>query len=272
MRPVEKAPEKAFWHDDWYYFITMKTKIGMHKRSLFPTVLLLLIMSTIFSCSGDSGSGENDSEQTGEDILISSTDTSNTRIEFMGDTIVTKQVDEGLSSLSARDLVPGTLAFKVPEEMRVGQRYDAFFRIIQQEGEAVLFEDIDSAGYTIKVIKVGSRMKATLYDPSNGRNFEITTRSSEEQKVSAASVTVWRWHIQPLRKGTHTLIAKVSVKVFDEVGEAYRDIPVYEGEITVTGSPGYTFSTFFSKHWQWLFGTLFIPLFIWLYKKRKKTA
>lgn len=175
-------------------------------------------------------------------------------------------------SVDLLDLIPGKLAFDIPKKMKVGERYDVTFSITQSLNENILFKGLDSTKFEIRNIDVSSGMRVLIYDPEKGRNFEIHSQSANIQHVTSNKNTTWLWHIKPLKKGSHKIIAKVHATIYTERGTE-REINqiVFNEEINVEATPVFTLSNFFTNHWQWLFGTLLIPFFVYFYKKRKKS-
>lgn len=244
----------------------MKSK---KRRYLFISLTLFLFILSACGASGnydEMASQEGDSNET---INNKSTVEEDAGEEATREGITLDNLEK-TNSVDLLDLIPGKLAFDIPKQMKVGDRYDVTFSITQSLNEEILFNGLDSTKFEIRNIDVSSGMRVLIYDPEQGRNFEIHSQSANIQHVTSNKNTTWLWHIKPLKKGSHKIIAKVHATIYTERGTE-REINqiVFNEEINVEATPSFTLSNFFKSHWQWLFGTLLIPLFVYLYKKRK---
>lgn len=220
-------------------------------------VLPVLILSLLYSCGANSDIDESQYNEKFDEQVSDESSSDNLK---------------RTSSVDVIDLIPGKLAFDFPREMKVGERYDVIFSITKSLNNEVLFKGLDSAKFEIRNIEVSSGMRVLLYDPEpeGSKNFDISTKD-KVLFVSNDRNTKWLWHVKPLKKGTHTIIVKVFATVYDERGTE-REISqeVFKEKIQVEATPSFTFSNFFKKHWQWLFGTLLIPIFVYFYRKKEK--
>jgi len=167
-------------------------------------------------------------------------------------------------------LVRGKIGYDIPDTMKVGNQYKTTVSISKSLNDSILFLNIDSSGFTTEEIKVSSKVKVSLIDPTLNKNFDIVPLSTEEQLVDVTSNTIWLWNITPLRMGKNELLLRATVKVISDLGETPKDIPVFEKIITVQASPIFAIGQFLGDNWQWIAGTMIIPLLIWRYNKRKK--
>jgi hypothetical protein len=167
-------------------------------------------------------------------------------------------------------LVTGKLAYSIPDTMKVGKVYKAVVSATEALNDSILFMNLDSSEFIKKEIKIFSKVKASLIDPSNGKKFTIMALNSEEQFVDATSNTTWAWNITPIKKGENELMLRVTVKILSYVGEVQKDVPVFEKTILVKASPLVTIKAFFINYWQWIFGTILIPFVIWFFKTGKE--
>jgi hypothetical protein len=122
-------------------------------------------------------------------------------------------------------------------------------------------------------IWVSSRLKIVLFDPTGRNNFEINALNTEEQSVNDYANTLWEWNVIPIKSGNNPLVMRATVKVLDEFGENYRDIPVFEKRVKVKASPLASLAMFLANYWQWVVTVIAIPLVTYLYrsiKNRKK--
>lgn len=164
-------------------------------------------------------------------------------------------------------LVRGKIAYDIPGHMKIDSTYKVLVTITKAESDRILFSGLDSSHFTKDSIKISSRVKMILIDPSGDDDFKIIPLSSEEQLVDDSSNTVWNWSIIPLRAGENNIVIRASAKVLDRLGENYRDIQVFEKSISIQSSPFRNVKQFFFDNWQWLLSVIVIPLVIWGYKK-----
>ena len=170
-------------------------------------------------------------------------------------------------------LVKGKMAFNISDTMEIEKNYKAIVSITKAMNDSILFQNINRGHFEKENIKISSRVKVLLIDPSGLQNFSITSLNTEEQLVDDSTNTVWKWNIIPRRSGDHELIIRTTVKVLDELGENYKDITVFEKKIKVNSSIAISAKRFFTDNWQWLSGVCFIPLITWgfsRYTRQKK--
>ena len=120
-------------------------------------------------------------------------------------------------------------------------------------------------------IKVSSFMKVTLH----GEGFRFDPFSDEEQPLLDLpdhNFTQWEWDVTPENSGWHSLVLSVKavIKISNRPDVNY-DYPVLERKIYVKINPVQTTKSFIGKYWQWIIGTILIPLIGWLYNRWRKT-
>jgi hypothetical protein len=121
---------------------------------------------------------------------------------------------------------------------------------------------------TVRNIRVGNTMEVKLVETnSSEENFKINSLSSGVQSVEDdSSYTTWEWSVRPVKSGLHKLKMIVVIK-----GEGFtKDIPVYEDDIYIQSSTRFFVSQFVSKNWQWLAGSIIIPLIVFFWKRKDK--
>lgn len=170
-------------------------------------------------------------------------------------------------------LVRGKIAHDIPEQMKVGDDYRAIASVTKAMNDSILFAGLESEKMETEEIWVSSRVKIVLFDPTGRNNFEITALNTEEQTVNEYANTIWEWNVIPIKSGNNPLVMRATVKVLDEFGENYRDIPVFEKRVNVKASPLASLGMFLAKYWQWVATVIAIPLVTYVYrsiKNRKK--
>lgn len=169
----------------------------------------------------------------------------------------------------------GKMAYSVPDTMKVGNLYDITLRITKYEEDRVLIEGIDKnnnvkSKIVLNNIRVSSVMTALLIDVDS--NFSIKSTSTMEQNIEEFGFTEWNWVVKPIKSGENRLRLLIKVRVFTENGDYLKDIPVYDQKIKVQSNIQWTLKIWLGKYWQWLMSTIIIPVFIYFWKKRKKTS
>lgn len=164
----------------------------------------------------------------------------------------------------------GIVLYEIPDTMKIGNSYVAKLRISNGGGEIILEGiDIENKNKKIKVIKsrIGSIMGVKLSNIGNEKDFDIRLLNSEIQVIEdGRNYTSWEWVITPLKGGNKILKMVIIIKE----GDFVKDIPVYEDYIYIRSSPGFYLFGFIEKYWQWLIGTIIIPLFLFIWNRRKK--
>lgn len=169
----------------------------------------------------------------------------------------------------------GIIAYSVPTDMIVGQKYNVKVRITKdRSGKNVLVvgdrnipindASVDSK-ITIEDIRVEKTMTADLVCDTTA--FSIQSLSSKVQNIEDKGYTEWAWLVTPLKSGKGYLKLIVKVRID---GNVQKDIVVFDKNIEVKPDRVYSVKTWFGKYWQWLISTIIIPFIIWLYKRRKK--
>lgn len=172
-------------------------------------------------------------------------------------------------------LVKGKVAYSVPDTMEIEKNYRGTVSISKALNDSILFQDLDSTQFDDEEIKISSRVKVILMDPTGNKNFDIVALNTEEQLVDEISNTVWMWNITPVKAGNNELVIRATVKILDGLGENYKDIRVFERRIKVNASLVVITKQFVVDYWQFLSTAIFIPLIVWGYKKfneRKKDS
>ncbi len=193
----------------------------------------------------------------------------NIKVEDKTSQIIDNQLTENIT--------PGTMAYSVPEEMKVGNTYNIKLRISKDNNKIQLINgdrDITISDtsiksiVTIESIRVEPIMSAQLV--SDEKSFEIKSLSTEVQNIEESGYTEWQWLIKPLKGGENFLKLVVKVRVKEDGQEFYKDITVFDKKIPVKSNTIFTVKSFLSQYWQWIMTTVIIPLIIWFYKKRSE--
>lgn len=163
----------------------------------------------------------------------------------------------------------GVIAYNIPDTMKVGVEYIVRLRISKKmSGNLTVGLGERTNNLIVSDIRVGNTMEVKLIETSSSEeSFKIASLSSGIQNIEDdSSYTTWEWSIRPIKGGIHKLKMIVVIK-----GDNFtKDIPVYENEIYIQNSSIFIIKDFLSKNWQWLSGSIFIPLIVFSWKKREE--
>lgn len=174
----------------------------------------------------------------------------------------------------------GTIAYSVPDEMTVGEKYKITVRISKKKGteikktlilgerEIPISDETIESTATIENIRVSRTMTVKLLSKDGA--FEISPMSTDKQVLEDESYTEWSWVVKPIESGTNYLKMIITIKVEADGEESYKDIVVFDKNIKVKTNVSLGVKSWISEYWQWLMTTIIIPLVIFFYKKRNK--
>lgn len=153
---------------------------------------------------------------------------------------------------------------------RITRKYeeDLFFRGLGVEGRKKVMNYIDTYS-SIDSIKISSYVEVNLIDPK--KKFILNPLFDKKMKiVDSLSYSTWQWEVEPKKSGKYPLIVNVSTRIYDGYESNFDELKVYEKEILIQSNKSKSVAEFFSTYWQWLCGTLIIPMFLWLRKEHLK--
>ncbi|HKE83465.1 MAG TPA: hypothetical protein VKB50_06920 [Vicinamibacterales bacterium] len=177
------------------------------------------------------------------------------------------EIDEALGRL-----VTGQVAFNSPDRMRLGEtRTVALVASPEMDASTLSSELRQRIGGTdpiaVDTLQIAPVMEAQLEGASA---FAITALTPLRQPVSRAPPTEWRWSVRANETGTHPLHLTINA-IITVAGEPYqRSIDVLDRSIRVEISSSQRIGMFLETNWQWLLGTIAIPLGVWLWSERTK--
>jgi len=183
---------------------------------------------------------------------------------------ITDRFDEVDAALG--DLVVGRVAFNTPERMQFGEsRTIALIASPALDAATLSTELRDRIGGTdqiaVEMLQIAPLMEAQL---EGAPAFEITALTPTRQPVSRASPTEWRWAVRAAQTGTHTLHLTINAIII-VAGERYpRSLDVLNRDIEVDITVVQRVGMFVDNNWQWLLGTVVIPLGIWLWSQGRQ--
>ncbi|HKW99448.1 MAG TPA: hypothetical protein VJN43_17030 [Bryobacteraceae bacterium] len=166
-----------------------------------------------------------------------------------------------------KKLAPGRILYNPPSEMKVGVKERVEVRISKNQIED-LTQGLEGTGAPkIENLRAGDSMKVRL----TGDGFEIAALDSDEQLVSDDGFTQWCYDVTPVHSGERVLSLIVTVRIaVPGVPDAVRDYAPFTRTIHVHVNPIYSTARFIVGNWQWLVGTLVIPLAVLAWNRVKK--
>lgn len=186
--------------------------------------------------------------------------------------IIDKTVEDTTSS-------KGTIAYSVPNDMIVGNKYPIKVRITKNKGDEVNktlvlgdreipINDVShNSNITIENIRVERTMTTQLL--SEDGTFEISKMNTDNQIIEDDGYTEWGWVVVPLKSGTSYLKMVIKIKIVSGDETHYKDIVVFDKNIQVKANISLGVKSWISLYWQWVITTIITPLIIFLYKRKK---
>ena len=80
----------------------------------------------------------------------------------------------------------------------------------------------------------------------------------------------WRWNVTANEAGTQTLHLTIDAIVTIDGERFPRSLNVLDREIEVEITTMQQLSTFAETNWQWMAGTIVVPLSVWWWTNRRK--
>ena len=166
----------------------------------------------------------------------------------------------------------GNITYNAPDTMLLGDRHDIYLLLSPSQSAEQLQSQLQSRlGHPETLqsvqIKIAERMQATL----TGEGFEITPSEPQEQAVSGTEPTEWHWTVSSKEAGQQELQLDLYVLVvLKDSPPMPRKIRTFTKTIRVRVTLGRRLAGFVGDNWQWLWGTLLVPLAGWLWARRRK--
>lgn len=182
---------------------------------------------------------------------------------------IADRFDEVDSALG--ELVQGRIAFNTPERMQYGDsRSIALVASPAMDADTLSTELRNRIGRAdpieVATLQIAPLMEARL---EGAPAFEVTALTPLQQPVSRSAPTEWRWTVRAAQTGRHQLHLTINA-IITVGGERYpRSLDVLNRDIEVDITAGQRIGMFLGTNWQWLVGTVVIPLAVWLWSKRR---
>jgi hypothetical protein len=118
----------------------------------------------------------------------------------------------------------------------------------------------------VQKLQVAPLMEAQL---EGAPAFEITALTPARQPVSRATPTEWRWNARARESGTHALHLTINAIITVDGERFPRSLDVLNREIEVEITAPQRIALFVQANWQWLAGTIVIPMALWFWTNRR---
>jgi hypothetical protein len=166
-------------------------------------------------------------------------------------------------SETPKEITMGKLIYDIPNTMKLRRTYIVKIRINRDTTQINITQNINTKRQSD--IKTTSSMQVELVDPSpvDNKKFDIVKNNSDVQMVETDDYTEWSFSVTPIRSGTSNLNVVVSIIKGD-----LKKQMVYSDSVTVKTDTVVVVKNFWGEHWQWLFTTILIPVFVWLWNKK----
>ena len=169
------------------------------------------------------------------------------------------------------DLVSGNVAFNTPQRMQFREsRTIALIASPKLDATALSEELRQRIGgddpIAVEALQIAPLMEAQL---AGAPAFEVAPLTPTRQPVSRAAPTEWRWNVTANETGTQTLHLTINAIVTVDGERFPRSLNVLDRDIEVEITTMQLVGMFVGENWQWLAGTIVIPLALWLWTNRK---
>jgi type II secretory pathway pseudopilin PulG len=170
-------------------------------------------------------------------------------------------------------LPPAKVAFNPRRQMRWKQpeRVDALVSA-SMDGEQLTAELRHRMATDDPAVVEGIRIAPQMELHLTGDAFKIDRITPERQPVGRSGAVEWSWSVTPLEAGTQKLYLSVDAVVSIRGQDATRAIRVLEQPIEVQITNVETVESFVEANWQWIAGTILIPLVVWAWNRKKRSG
>lgn len=183
---------------------------------------------------------------------------------------ITNRFDEVDDAL--QELIAGNVAFNTPARMQFHEsRTIALVASPRLDPAALSLELRRRIGgndpVAVQGVQIAPLMEAQL---AGAPAFDVMPLTPVRQPVSRATPTEWRWTVRAVESGKHTLNLTINAVVTVDNERFPRSLNVLNRDIDVYITPPQRVGMFLSSNWQWLVGTVVIPLVVWLWTNRRR--
>ena len=183
---------------------------------------------------------------------------------------ITSRFDEVDDAL--QELIAGNVAFNTPERMQFHESRTIALIASAQFDSSTLSQELrqrigGNDPVAVQEVQIAPLMEAQL---AGAPAFEIAALTPTRQPVSRSAPTEWRWTLRAAESGKHTLNLTINAVVTVGNENFPRSLNVLNRDIDVYITAPQRVGMFLSGNWQWLLGTIVIPLAVWVWTNRRK--
>jgi len=154
----------------------------------------------------------------------------------------------------------GNIAFNAPSTLRLGDETIIELLLSCESTINELKQRLSAAGEKEGYrIRIANDMQACLW----GRGFQCKAIMPQEQVVSTAQTTYWKWDVQAIKGGNQTLHLTLSTNIYINQHAAQYAIKTFERKIIVQVTWRKQLASFIRSYWQWIFTVMLIPTIAW---------
>lgn len=161
---------------------------------------------------------------------------------------------ELISDMQLIKMCKGLIAYEIPDTMEIEKFYKITALVSKTLKDSILFKNFKKENFKYNEVNLTSKIKLNLIDPTDNKNFEIKSLSSEEQIIDDTTNTIWNWNVKPISSGENEIILMATIKLHSKNGENSRDVPVYFKKIKVKINIITSIIQFIRNNWQWSVG------------------
>ena len=165
-----------------------------------------------------------------------------------------------------KDLNPASFAWRPPAKAKVNHTQPVTFRIAPKGAPSNFSEGMSGSG-TVEQWSgtVSARVRAQLVGPG----FTIDPKDPVQHILLPGQTAEWQWFVTPTESGNQTL--QLVTELVLDVNGREETYPFYRNAmVDVAPDPiGWA-----EEHWEWIFGTLLIPLAgaLWKWWRGRRSA
>lgn len=183
---------------------------------------------------------------------------------------IPNELQEEYRTLVKRALAPAIAIFNTPSEMEVEETKTIKLIISRRKTENQLSADVLEYGQSKAArIGVGSEMSAILV-ADDAEGLSVVEKTPKTQNVSDNDETYWLWDVRARKVGKYKLTLTISISSDYNGVKMRQAIKSHEEIIEVRVGVGKALGNFWASNWQWLSGTILLPLLVWAYHRRSK--
>lgn len=177
------------------------------------------------------------------------------------------EVDDAL-----QELIAGNVAFNTPERMQFHETRAVALIASAQLDPSTLSQELrrrigGNDPVAVQGVQMAPLMEAQLV---GAPAFDVMAVGPTRQAVSRAAPTEWRWTVRAAETGRHSLNLTINAVVTVDNERFPRSLNVLNRDIEVYITAPQRVGMFLSGNWQWLLGTIVIPLAVWFWTNRRK--